>query len=61
MSIAAQLMHDSLVYAAITRVGHYVFPYVLLFGILAYVFTLTAQLITKSMDASEARPVMKLL
>jgi len=61
MSIAAQLMHDSLVYAAITRVGHYAFPYVLLFGILAYIFTLTAQLITKSMEASEARPVMKLL
>jgi hypothetical protein len=59
MTISAQLLHDSLVYAAITTVGHFAFPYLIVFGILAYILTYTAELITKSMDASESRLAMK--
>lgn len=59
ISIASQFVPDSLVFGALTRVGHFAFPYVILFSILAYIFTMAAELITKSMDATETRLHMK--
>lgn len=61
ISIASQFVPDSLVFGALTRVGHFAFPYVILFSILAYIFTMAAELITKSMDATETRLHMKWL
>jgi len=61
VSYVSQLMPASLVYAALTRLNHLALPYVIAFSLLAYVATLVADLISKSMDATETRNYMKWL
>jgi len=61
VAFKSTVLPDSLVFGALTRLGHLLPVYIVVFSLLVIIFHQIAELVSASMNANETRSYMKFI